>query len=354
MEIGGQVCRETELGKLAPHDLRRTCAKLCRKAGGDLEQIQLLLGHASLVSDAHVSAARPTVNFGSLANLYVGGGNAALLQFDLTGLPSGTTSAEIAPATLTVFVNRVNASGAVSVAPATSAGTEGGVTYATQPSAGAVFASFTPLQAGQYMTLDVTPLVQAWLANPASNDGLVLNSSTADVLLDSKENDQTGHPAHLDITVTSTGLTGATGATGAAGLPGTQGVQGLPGVASLPGATGAQGLQGLQGVQGTTGAQGVVGATGVQEIAEANGVTGCHGHAGTQGATGMQGTIGTQGATGASGGYLIESCPLNVSGAAGVTVSCSSSVKTASNAGDTFYVQVTESDAANGLTSSTA
>jgi integrase len=28
--------------------LRRACAKLCRKAGGDLEQIQLLLGHASI------------------------------------------------------------------------------------------------------------------------------------------------------------------------------------------------------------------------------------------------------------------------------------------------------------------
>jgi site-specific recombinase XerD len=34
------------LDNLAPHDLRRTCAKLCRKAGGDLEQIQMLLGHA--------------------------------------------------------------------------------------------------------------------------------------------------------------------------------------------------------------------------------------------------------------------------------------------------------------------
>jgi integrase len=33
---------------LAPHDLRRTCAKLCRASGGDLEQIQLLLGHASI------------------------------------------------------------------------------------------------------------------------------------------------------------------------------------------------------------------------------------------------------------------------------------------------------------------
>ena len=33
---------------IAPHDLRRTCAKLCRASGGELEQIQLLLGHASV------------------------------------------------------------------------------------------------------------------------------------------------------------------------------------------------------------------------------------------------------------------------------------------------------------------
>ena len=33
---------------VAPHDLRRTCAKLCRASGGEVEQIQLLLGHASV------------------------------------------------------------------------------------------------------------------------------------------------------------------------------------------------------------------------------------------------------------------------------------------------------------------
>ncbi len=43
-----KYAKATSLGKLAPHDLRRTCAKLCRKAGGDLEQIQMLLGHASI------------------------------------------------------------------------------------------------------------------------------------------------------------------------------------------------------------------------------------------------------------------------------------------------------------------
>jgi site-specific recombinase XerD len=34
--------------KLAPHDLRRTCARLCQASGGELEQIQFLLGHVSV------------------------------------------------------------------------------------------------------------------------------------------------------------------------------------------------------------------------------------------------------------------------------------------------------------------
>jgi len=33
---------------IAPHDMRRTYAKLCRAGGGELEQIQMLLGHASV------------------------------------------------------------------------------------------------------------------------------------------------------------------------------------------------------------------------------------------------------------------------------------------------------------------
>src|SRR5215475_354446 len=36
------------LGKLSPHDCRRTCARLCHAAGGELEQIQFLLGHVSV------------------------------------------------------------------------------------------------------------------------------------------------------------------------------------------------------------------------------------------------------------------------------------------------------------------
>jgi site-specific recombinase XerD len=43
-----RAVRCSGIEKLAPHDLRRTCARLCHLAGGELEQIQFLLGHASV------------------------------------------------------------------------------------------------------------------------------------------------------------------------------------------------------------------------------------------------------------------------------------------------------------------
>lgn len=43
-----QYAKRIGIDRLAPHDLRRTCARLCHGAGGELEQIQFLLGHASV------------------------------------------------------------------------------------------------------------------------------------------------------------------------------------------------------------------------------------------------------------------------------------------------------------------
>lgn len=40
--------RDIGIERFGAHDLRRTCAKLCRKNGGDLEQIKFLLGHSSI------------------------------------------------------------------------------------------------------------------------------------------------------------------------------------------------------------------------------------------------------------------------------------------------------------------
>jgi site-specific recombinase XerD len=43
-----QCAKKAAIDRVAPHDLRRTCARLCHSAGGELEQIQFLLGHRSV------------------------------------------------------------------------------------------------------------------------------------------------------------------------------------------------------------------------------------------------------------------------------------------------------------------
>jgi integrase len=47
-EIVSQAAARIGVAHLGPHDLRRTCAKLCRTKGGDIEQIQFMLGHESI------------------------------------------------------------------------------------------------------------------------------------------------------------------------------------------------------------------------------------------------------------------------------------------------------------------
>jgi site-specific recombinase XerD len=47
-KIVKRCAQQAGLQNLAPHDLRRSCARLCHGSGGELEQIQFLLGHASV------------------------------------------------------------------------------------------------------------------------------------------------------------------------------------------------------------------------------------------------------------------------------------------------------------------
>ena len=42
------AARRADIAKLAPHDLRRTCARLCHLSGSELDQIQFLLRHVSI------------------------------------------------------------------------------------------------------------------------------------------------------------------------------------------------------------------------------------------------------------------------------------------------------------------
>jgi hypothetical protein len=248
---------------------------------------------ATLTADAHVSSARPTVNAGTLSNLDAGGEYTALVQFDLTTLPPGTTAAQITRATLRLYCNRADTPGVITLQTVGGAWTELGLTYTTLPALGAVLQTAQVGAAGTYVTLDVTSAVQAWVSGATANFGLAIaGSGTTQVQFDSKENDQTGHAPELDIALASggagsVGATGATGATGAAGPQGDPGPQGLIGPA---GATGAPGPQGLAGATGATGAVGPVGPAGSGD--------GLPGPAGPTGATGATGAPGTNGSAG--------------------------------------------------------
>lgn len=244
---------------------------------------------ATLIADAHVNSALPAVNSGAISNLDVGGGYTALLQFDLSMLPSGTTAAKVSRAVLRVYVNRVTTPGQVTLAPINAAWGEYSVTYATEPGIGSTAATFSVSQAGAFIAIDVTALVQGWIASPATNNGLALTSGTAVVQFDSKENDLTAHPATLDVELVDAGPTGATGATGAVGP------QGLTGATGATGAPGAQGPVGLQGPAGATGATGAGGPMGPQGLTGATGATGPQGPAGAAGSGGLayQGTYGS-------------------------------------------------------------
>jgi hypothetical protein len=234
----------------------------------------------TVVGDAYVNSAHPATNYGALSNLYVNSTGTALIKFDLSSLPAGTTASQIGAATLKLYVNRINASGLVSVQAVNGAWSESTVTYATMPSPGVLVATFTPAAAQQFVVIDITSLVQGWVTTPSSNFGVALSTSSGDIVLDSKENDETSHVAHLDITVTSQGPAGTPGAngaaatiavgstaTGAAGSSASAINSGTSGAAvfnfTIPaGATGATGSTGPQGPTGPTGPAGPTGPSG--------------------------------------------------------------------------------------------
>jgi hypothetical protein len=204
----------------------------------------------------------PGINSGAISNLNVGGGYTTLLQFDLSMLPTGTTASQVSRAVLRVYANRVTTSGLVTLAPVTSAWGEYSVTFATEPSTGAPAGVVTVSQAGAFVAFDVTSIVQGWIASPATNNGVALSAGTAVVQFDSKENDETSHPATLEIDLANSGPAGANGANGATGATGAQGIAGPIGLTGATGPAGPQGVPGVAGPQGLIGPAGPAGPTG--------------------------------------------------------------------------------------------
>jgi site-specific recombinase XerD len=60
--VKDSACR-IGVARLAPHDLRRSCAKLCQAAGGELQQIQMLLGHVSIQTTERYLGSNQRIRF---------------------------------------------------------------------------------------------------------------------------------------------------------------------------------------------------------------------------------------------------------------------------------------------------
>ena len=220
-----------------------------------------------LVQDSYVATNPATpLNYGTASTINVGGPTAtqALVQFDLTTLPAGTTAANVSQAMLLLFVNKLGASGTVNISVANGLWTEPGVNGMNAPTISAAVASGVPVSAASdYLYVDATTAVKNWLSG-TTNNGFIITAgpgSAVNVAFDSKESSTTSHPAALAIVLANTGPIGPTGAAGAVGATGSAGATGTAGATGAKGATGATGPtgQGVQGTAGPTGPQGPAG-----------------------------------------------------------------------------------------------
>jgi hypothetical protein len=143
----------------------------------------------------------------------MGPGARTFLKFDLPNLPAGTAGADVALATLRLWVNKVTTPGSFDVVLVTSAWHEYALTHAKAPTLGAAVLKSVMVGDGQernFLTLDLTAAIRGWLdsapsAGPGLNHGIALVASAGTpgvaVAFDSKENEATSHEPQLEVIV---------------------------------------------------------------------------------------------------------------------------------------------------------
>jgi hypothetical protein len=178
-------------------------------------------GQLTPSADSYTNTADPTTNYGSKTLLDVeSASQTAYIQFDLSAIPAGYTGSNITKASLKLYVNTVVKAGSFNVDYVNGAWAESTIDASTAPALGTTIQASVPLTTtdkNQYILIDITPAVQAWL-NGTPNDGIALvGNSPVNATFDSKETTSTSHPAELDIVFTPGSGGGITGITTASG-----------------------------------------------------------------------------------------------------------------------------------------
>lgn len=173
--------------------------------------------------DTYIYGWFPAMNWGPSPTLLLGSPALAhgLIDFDISGLPSGATVQQAAlrlyvldsalpgPAILGVYpllrpwdANQATWQQAFTGVPWAQPGAAG-----LEDRAAAPVASSSPITTGGYVTLDITALMQQWLVDPSSKHGMLLSIDDAGsktLTLASLEHSLTDWRPRLEITLAST------------------------------------------------------------------------------------------------------------------------------------------------------
>ena len=118
-------------------------------------------------------------------------------------------------------MNAVTTAGSFNVDYVTGSWAESTIDHSNAPPLGSAIASnvaITTADKNQYILINVTSAVQAWLSGSEKNNGIALvANSTFNASFDSKENTTTSHPAELDIVFAGSGG-GGSGTVSSVGL----------------------------------------------------------------------------------------------------------------------------------------
>jgi hypothetical protein len=168
--------------------------------------------------DSFTNSTAATTNYGANVLLDVDGAKEiTYIQFNLASIPSG---ASVSQATLKLYVNAVTAAGSFNVDYVNGAWEESTLDASNAPPLVASIASnvsITTADKNQYILINVTSALQAWLSGSETNDGLALVANGSfNASFDSKESKTTSHPPELDVVFAGSG-SGITGIDTASG-----------------------------------------------------------------------------------------------------------------------------------------
>lgn len=152
------------------------------------------------------------------------------VKFDITALDILESADEVELAQLRIWVKRVDTAGSVELYVIDEDWDEASLVASNAPLlVGGPVATFDVASSAlnDFLLIDITEQVRAWVDAPETNYGFALVSIGASVNLDSKENSQTAHEMAIDVVLRGPqgeqGEIGLTGADGPQGETGTQG-----------------------------------------------------------------------------------------------------------------------------------